>query len=175
MTVNTPKDPIDGVTEWTNEDTGVKYQFISGAWRAVGSKAVEDLLSQIQGAAIYYGDYEPIVDAYELWYDTTRLELFVNYEGMWFPASPGVGGGTQTLEQVLNEGNVADKGIVLTNAENDALLLSPEEGRVMVGGFGDGVIPKYELRHTDSLQATSIVKLELDEDGERFDIECEIK
>ena len=45
----------------------------------------------------------------------------------------------------------------------------------MVGGFGDGVIPKYELRHTDSLQATSIVKLELDEDGERFDIECDEK
>ena len=128
------------------------------------------------GANIYYGDYSPITDTYELWYDTNRLELYVNYEGMWFPAAAGSGGGgTQNLEQVLEEGNIADKGIILANAENDAILLSPEEGRVMVGGFGDGVIPKYELRHTDSLQATSIVKLELDEDGERFDIECDEK
>ena len=79
------------------------------------------------------------------------------------------------LEQVLKVGNVADKGVILTNAENDALLLSPEEGRVMVGGFGDGVVPRYELRHTDSFQDTSIVKLELDEDGARFDIECDEK
>lgn len=175
MTVNTPTDPIDGVTEWTNEDTGVKYQFISGAWRAVGSKAVEDLLSQIQGAAIYYGDYEPIVDAYELWYDTTRLELFVNYEGMWFPAAAGSGGGTQDLQEVLEQGSVANKGFLLTNAENDAILVSPEEGRVMLGGFGDGVVPAYELRHTNSTQDSAVVKLELDEDGERFDIECDEK
>ena len=26
MTVNTPKDPIDGVTEWINEETGIKYR-----------------------------------------------------------------------------------------------------------------------------------------------------
>ena len=43
MTVNTPKDPIDGVTEWTNEETGIKYQYIGGAWRAVSSKAAQDV------------------------------------------------------------------------------------------------------------------------------------
>ena len=44
------------------------------------------------GADIYYGDFEPQQE-YSFWYDTNRLELFVSYEGMWFPASPGVGGG----------------------------------------------------------------------------------
>ena len=43
MTVNTPKDPIDGVTEWTNEETGIKYRYIGGAWRAVSSKAAQDV------------------------------------------------------------------------------------------------------------------------------------
>ena len=44
------------------------------------------------GADIYYGDFEPQQE-YSFWYDTNRLELFVSYEGMWFPASPGAGGG----------------------------------------------------------------------------------
>ena len=43
MTVNTPKDPIDGVTEWTNEETGIKYRYVDGAWRAVSSKAAQDV------------------------------------------------------------------------------------------------------------------------------------
>ena len=50
MTVNTPKDPIDGVTEWTNEETGIKYRYVGGAWRAVSSKAAQDVadaLSQL--------------------------------------------------------------------------------------------------------------------------------
>ena len=178
MAANTPPLPHEEGAFFTNEETGVKYQFINGAWRAVGSKAVEDLLSQIDGAAIYYGDYEPVVDAYDLWYDTNRLELFVNYEGMWFPAaasSGGGGGGSQNLEQVLEQGNVADKGFILTNAENDALLVSPEEARIMVGGFGDDVIPRYELRHTDDRTDTAAVLLELDEGGKRFDIECDNK
>ena len=130
MAANTPPLPHEEGAFFTNEETGVKYQYIDGAWRAVSSKAIEDLLSQFDGAAIYYGDYEPVVDAYDLWYDTNRLELFVNYEGMWFPAaasSGGGGGGSQNLEQVLEQGNVADKGFILTNAENDALLVSPEE------------------------------------------------
>ena len=83
--------------------------------------------------------------------------------------------GKVTLEEVLTNGNVSDKGIVLTNAENDALLLSPDEARIMVGGIGENVIPRLELRHETGIQDTSIVKLELDEDGERFDIECDEK
>ena len=30
MTVNTQTDPIDGVTEWTNEETGIKTGYIGG-------------------------------------------------------------------------------------------------------------------------------------------------
>ena len=46
---------------------------------------------------------------------------------------------THDLEAVLTAGNIADKNVVLTNAENDALL-SPDEARIMVGGFGDDVV-----------------------------------
>ena len=130
MTVNTPKDPIDGVTEWTNEETGIKYQYIGGAWRAVSSKAAQDVADAL---------------------------------------------GQLDLEKVLDNGNIADKSIVLTNAENDALLLSPEEARIMVGGIGESVVPRLELRHQTGILETSIVKLELDEDGKRFDIECDEK
>ena len=130
MTVNTPKDPIDGVTEWTNEETGIKYRYISGAWRAVSSKAAQDVADAL---------------------------------------------GQLDLEKVLDNGNISDKSIVLTNAENDALLLSPEEARIMVGGIGESVVPRLELRHQTGILETSIVKLELDEDGKRFDIECDEK
>ena len=130
MTVNTPKDPIDGVTEWTNEETGIKYRYVGGAWRAVSSKAAQDVADAL---------------------------------------------GQLDLEKVLDNGNIADKGIVLTNAENDALLLSPEEARIMVGGIGENVVPRLELRHQTGILETSIVKLELDEDGKRFDIECDEK
>ena len=82
--------------------------------------------------------------------------------------------GQVTLEEVLENGNTADKGIILTNATDDALLLSPEEGRIMVGGKGD-VVPKLELRHTTGILDTSLVALELDQNGKRFDIECDEK
>jgi hypothetical protein len=37
----------------------------------------------------YFGDTPPAPDQIEFtfWYDTTRLELFINYNGVWFPVS----------------------------------------------------------------------------------------
>ena len=79
---------------------------------------------------------------------------------------------TPDLEAVLKAGNVADESIVLTNAADDALLLSPDEARVMIAAKED-VVPKFELRHTTGALDTSLVELELDENGRRFDIECD--
>ena len=78
-----------------------------------------------------------------------------------------------TLQDVLTNGNVADKGFVLTNLADDAILVSPEQARIMVGGVGANVVPKIELRHETGILDTSLVGLELDEDGKRFDIECD--
>ena len=83
--------------------------------------------------------------------------------------------GKVTLDEVLVNNNVSDESIVLTNMENDAILLSPEDARIMVGGVGESVVPRLELRHSTGIQDTSIVKLELDEDGARFDVECDEK
>ena len=130
MAANTPALPHNEGDTFTNDDTGIKYQFINGAWRAVSSKAAEDVADAL---------------------------------------------GQIDLEKVLNNGNIADKGFVLTNLENDAILVSPEQARIMVGGVGENVVPKIEMRHTTGAQDTSIVALELDEDGERFDIECDEK
>ena len=130
MAANTPSKPHTEGMEWTNEETGIKYQFSGGGWRAVSSEASEEVADAI-----------------------SKLDL----------------------ETVLTNGNIADEGIVLTNASDDALLLSPEEARIMVGGIGSNVVPRIELRHKTGIQDTSIVKLELDEDGERFDIECDEK
>ena len=132
MTVaaNTPPLPHNEGDTFTNAETGIKYQFIGGAWRAVSSKAAEDIADAI---------------------------------------------GTIDLERVLDNGNVSDQSIVLINGTDDALLLSPEDARIMVGGVGENVVPRFELRHETGILDTSIVKLELDEDGERFDVECDEK
>jgi hypothetical protein len=130
MTANTPPKPHTEGMEWTNTETGIKYMFANGGWRAVSSEASEEVADAI-----------------------SKLDL----------------------QTVLDNGNVADKGIVLTNASDDALLLSPEDARIMVGGIGPSVVPRLELRHEAGLLDTSIVKLELDEDGSRFDIECDEK
>ena len=130
MAANTPPLPHSEGDTFTNEETGIKYQFFGGAWRAVSSAASEEVAEAL---------------------------------------------GQIDFERVLNNGNIADKGFVLTNLEDDAILVSPEQARIMVGGVGENVIPKIELRHETGIQDTSIVALELDEDGERFDIECDEK
>ena len=130
MAANTPPLPHNEGDTFTNEETGIKYQFSGGAWRAVSSAASEEVAEAL---------------------------------------------GQIDFERVLNNGNIADKGFVLTNLEDDAILVSPEQARIMVGGVGENVIPKIELRHETGIQDTSIVALELDEDGERFDIECDEK
>ena len=43
MAANTPELPHNEGDTFTNDETGIKYEFINGAWRAVSSKAVEDV------------------------------------------------------------------------------------------------------------------------------------
>ena len=43
MAANTPDLPHNEGDTFTNDETGIKYQFINGAWRAVSSQAAEDV------------------------------------------------------------------------------------------------------------------------------------
>ena len=47
MTANTPPKPHTEGMEWTNTETGIKYQFSGGAWRAVSSEASEEVAEAI--------------------------------------------------------------------------------------------------------------------------------
>ena len=47
MAANTPPLPHNEGDTFTNEETGIKYEFINGAWRAVSSKAAEDVADAI--------------------------------------------------------------------------------------------------------------------------------
>ena len=120
---------------------------------------------------VIFPDTSELTPGYEWTNPATGVEYTWNGE-RWIivDTSEGI-----DLQGVLDNGNIADKDIVLTNASDDALLLSPEDARIMVGGIGPSVVPRIELRHETGIQDTSIVKLELDEDGERFDIECDEK
>ena len=41
MAANTPPLPHEEGDIFTNDETGIKYQFVNGAWRAVSSEASE--------------------------------------------------------------------------------------------------------------------------------------
>ena len=183
-------DPIEsGITTVTNPVTGSTYQ-----WKEPPGKWVVTVKMREFGDIIWEGDNPPSpIGDYKLWYSTDTLELYfyycdVNDVCAWIPTSTPITQidllqqqideikdniGQATLEDVLTNGNISDKSIVLTNASDDALLLSPEEARIMIAGAGDSVVPKIELRHTTGVLDTSLVALELDEDGKRFDIECD--
>lgn len=79
------------------------------------------------------------------------------------------------LQSVLTNGNVADKDIYLTNiaSSSDIIDISPDKAKIIVASDNNKV-PKFELQHY-AADDNSQVKLELDEDGTRFDIECDEK
>ena len=80
------------------------------------------------------------------------------------------------LEQVLTNGNIADKDIYLTHiasSDADIIDISPEKAKVIIATEGSK-IPTFELQHY-AVDDPSEVKLELDQDGTRFDIECDDK
>jgi len=47
MTANTPPKPHTEGMEWTNTETGIKYMFTNGGWRAVSSEASEEVADAI--------------------------------------------------------------------------------------------------------------------------------
>ena len=47
MTANTPAKPHTEGMEWTNTETGIKYMFTNGGWRAVSSEASEEVADAI--------------------------------------------------------------------------------------------------------------------------------
>ena len=47
MAANTPELPHNEGDTFTNEETGIKYQFINGAWRAVSSSASEEVVEAL--------------------------------------------------------------------------------------------------------------------------------
>ena len=131
MAANTPPLPHNEGDIFTNDETGIKYEFINGAWRAVSSKAAEDIADAL---------------------------------------------GQIDLERVLTNGNVADKDIYLThlaNSDSDIIDVSPEKAKVIIA-TDHNKVPTFELQHY-AADDNSQVKLELDEDGTRFDIECDDK
>ena len=84
--------------------------------------------------------------------------------------------GKVNLQEVLDNGNTADKDIYLTHiasSDSDIIDVSPEKAKVIIATEGSKV-PTFELQHY-AVDDNSQVKLELDEDGTRFDVECDEK
>ena len=48
MAANTPPLPHEEGDRFTNDETGIKYQFVNGAWRAVSSEASEEVADAIK-------------------------------------------------------------------------------------------------------------------------------
>ena len=108
-------------------ETGIKYQFAGGAWRAVSSEASEEVAEAIDN-----------ID----------------------------------LQKVLDNGNVADKDIVLTDGVDDLIDISPTEGRIIIASDSDLKTPKLTLAHFGDIdEGNRKAEIELDENGTRLDFE----
>ena len=76
------------------------------------------------------------------------------------------------LQKVLDNGNVADKDIVLTDAVDDLIDISPTEGRIVIASDADAKTPKLTLAHFgDHDEGNRKAEIELDENGTRLDFE----
>ena len=127
MTANTPPKPHTEGMEWTNTETGIKYQFAGGGWRAVSSEASEEVAEAIDNI---------------------------------------------NLQKVLDNSNVADKDIVLTDGVDDLIDISPTEGRIIIASDSDLKTPKLTLAHFGDIdEGNRKAEIELDEDGTRLDFE----
>ena len=155
-------------------EPGAKYEAKNGityVWDHENKVWKVGSISSESFPGVNVSDFPPddgVGDIGDLHYDQHGDDLYIYGDSGWSKLG-------NNLQEVLEKGNIADKSIVLTNGSDDALLLSPEEARIMIGGIGESVVPRLELRHQTGILETSIVKLELDEDGKRFDIECDEK
>ena len=80
--------------------------------------------------------------------------------------------GQVTLQEVLDNGNVANKDIVLTDGVDDLIDISPTEGRIIIASDVDLKTPKLTLAHFGDIdESNSKAEIELDENGTRLDFE----
>ena len=109
MSANTPPKPHTEGMVFTNDETGIKYQFSGGAWRAVSSSASEEVAEAIDNL-----DLQKVLDKGNV------ADKGATFGGKVI-VEPGTEGNeavtysqlttqlsTPTFDDVLQEGNVAD-------------------------------------------------------------------
>ena len=103
----------------------------------------------------------------DLWYDTTVSLLKVYVNDHWDSV-----GETPDLQKVTENGNITDKGILLTD-ETDALIaIVPKEALIDIASDTSKKNPRIRLTHIDTANyPDSQAQIELDQDGTRVDFE----
>ena len=130
MTANTPPKPHTEGMEWTNEETGIKYQFSGGAWRAVSSSASEEVAEAIDNL-----DLQKVLDTGNV------ADKGATFGGKVI-VEPGTEGNeavtynqliTPTFDDVLQEGNVADTEATFKQPVTINVLQSVEQPFIIKG------------------------------------------
>ena len=76
------------------------------------------------------------------------------------------------LEAVLNQGNVADKGILLTDGEDALIGIAPDEALITIASDTSKKNPRLRFTHIDEMNYPNAqAQIELDQDGTRVDFE----
>ena len=76
------------------------------------------------------------------------------------------------LEAVLNQGNVADKGFLLTDGEDALIAAAPDEALITIASDTSKKNPRLRLTHIDEMNYPNAqAQIELDQDGTRVDFE----
>ena len=137
---------------------------------------------------VYYDGFPPDPElGYIFWFNTAQEYLLIDYEGEWYPVSVSPADfellklyaeniqaqlDSMDLERVLTQGNAADKGILLTDAEDALIALAPNEALIDIASDTSKKNPRLRLTHVDKLNyPDSQAQIELDQDGTRVDFE----
>ena len=146
-----PNPPSLGDT-FLNEVTGVTYEYDGEKWVIIstpGKEQDEQLGEDLAALTSRVADGE-----------TTQEQILETITN------------AVDLEYVLNNGAVADKGMILTDAEDTLIGITPDEALITIASDTSKKNPRLRLTHIDEMSYPNAqAQIELDQDGTRVDFE----
>ena len=146
-----PNPPSLGDT-FLNEVTGVTYEYDGEKWVIIstpGQEQGEQLGEDLAALTSRVADGE-----------TTQEQILETITN------------AVDLEYVLNNGAVADKGMILTDAEDTLIGIAPDEALITIASDTSKKNPRLRFTHIDEMNYPNAqAQIELDQDGTRVDFE----
>ena len=161
-----PPNPIGDYKLWYSTDTLELYFYYTDSSGTSAWLPTSKPITMLNDLDAQVFDINTLLQQVNIAASTNENEIQLIKDGL----------GQVDLEEVLTNGNIADKkNLFLTHSENETFIdLSVTERRIVMLATGAEAVPKYELRHWNGMDSAKAA-IEIDEDGSRLDFEAEGK